>query len=316
MVRVIRLTPCSCLNFCTEITDDPKSTTYNPFRNYPSISLSDISDDLPPELRDQFLSLLDFIPPEGTVTNLVTAHRDSSGHLVLGAPVVNRPWEWIENLGEPVLEGTRNTKQPHQIKNVSSVALELFNTRATGDRVVSSDLDDPRIQANIRSFEDGLSSENVFQRDWRDSRTELVDDDAMGGSVGSGANRAEDLDELGSLPTFHNRPVLSGSRSRRTSPASASATSNSARSQGPTGSARSSPLQPPPLPRSTQSSMSDSIDVDAPPTSATTRSAAKRKVDASDDDEVEIIEAPQPPPKRLAGKKPRGKTVASKTRKR
>ena len=279
------------------------------------MSPSDISDDLPPELRDQFLSLLDFIPPEGTVTNLVTAHRDSLGHLVLGASVVNRPWEWIENLGEPALEGARGTEQSHQIKNTTSIALELFNTRATGDRIVNSDSDDPRIQANIRSFEDGLSSENLFQRDWRDSRTELVDDDTTGASVGGGVSKAEDLDELGSLPTFHNRPVPSSSRSRRTSPASASVTSNSVRSLGHSGSARSSPLQPPPLPRSTQSSMSDPIDVDALPASATTRSAAKRKMDA-EDEEIEIIEASKPHPKPPAGKKPRGKTVASKTRKR
>lgn len=285
---------------------------------------------MPSEFRTQLRSLLCYVPPNDTVSNLVTAHRDSSGHLILGSPVLNRPWEWIENLGDCLIpdpkQDTNNeegdARVRHTIRNSSSLSLDLFSARASGDGIISSMIgDDPRIEANIRSFEDGLTAESVFKRDWRETRTELDDDIVVGGS----ANRAEEIDELTGLPSFprttDQRPI---SRSRRPSPASTTR-SHKSRSSNPSiapSSALSSPLQPPPLPRLSNSSSDEPalIDVDAPsPASATefasTRRASKRKL-ADSDDEVEIVEGPVPAstmgPSR-AGKKPKGKTT-TKTR--
>jgi len=272
--------------------------------------------------------------PTSTVSNLVTAHRDSSGHLVLGPSVLNRPWEWIENLGDYPIPDAKHENDDdgearvrYSIRNSASLSLDLFNARASGDGVISSAVgDDPRIEANIRSFEDGLSAESVFKRDWRETRTELEDDIVVGGS----ANRAEEVDELGELPLFlRTTDRRSASHSRRPSPTS-SVRSHKTRSTNPSiapSSARSSPLQPPPLPRLSNSSSGEPtvIDVDAPSSAApittmstaidpasSTRRTSKRKLTNSDD-EVEIIEGPVPAaaagPSR-AGKKPKGKTTA------
>jgi len=203
----------------------------------------------------------------------------------------------------------------------------LFNARATGDGIISYPIrDDPRIEANMRSFENGLSAESAFKRDWRETRIELDDEIIVGGS----ANRAEEVDELGGLPSFpRTMDSRSASRSRRTSPASSvrSHKSGSANLSIALSSDRSSPLQPPPLPRLSNSGSSEPvvINVDAPTSVAhiattstvtnpasSTRRALKRKLTVSDD-EVEIVEGPvaaAPGPSR-AGKKPKGKTTAN-----
>jgi mediator of RNA polymerase II transcription subunit 12, fungi type len=314
---------------------DPKCPIFDPFRNYPA-SPPELPTDMPSECRTGLRSLLPYTPCPATTSNLVMAHRDSSGHLILGPPVQNRPWEWIENLGDHPLpdakhnnddEGQARVRYP--IRNSASISLDLFNARASGDGVIPSVIgdDDPRIEANIRSFEDGLSAESVFKRDWRETRIELDDDIVVGGS----ANRAEEVDELGGLPSFPRKADRqSAPRSRKPSPAS-SVHSHKSKSTGPSmapSSARSSPLQPPPLPRLSNSSSSEPtavIDVDAPSsiapaaTSAGTNTASlnhrasKRKLTMSDD-EVEIIEAPIAAAAALgpsrAGKKPKGKTTA------
>ena len=298
------------------------------------MSTSKLPIDMPSEYRAQIRSLLPYVPPNSGISNLVTAHRDSSGHLVLGPPVLNRPWEWIENLGDHPVPDTKrdndddgDARVRYAIRNSASISLEFFNARATGEGVISSAIgEDPRIEANIRSFEDGLSAESVFKRDWRETRTELDDDIIVGGS----ANRAEEVDELGGLPSFPrivDRRSASRSRSRRTSPASSTRShkSRSANLSIAPSSGRSSPLQPPPLPRLSNSSSSEPvvIDVDAPASvsqitttsttinpASSTRRASKRKLTLSDD-EVEIIEGPAAAPgPSHAGKKPKGKTTA------
>lgn len=295
----------------------------DPFRHYPPLSVSDLPADIPAEYRRQLRWLLPDFPPIAVVSNLITAHRDSSGHLVLGAPVLNRPWEWVENLGDYPAADTKDDEEErgrHPIKNSSSLSLDLFNARVTGDGIVPIDENDPRLEGNIRTFEDSLNAESVFKRDWRETRIILDTKDIL---IGGGVNRAEEADGLGGLPSFPRATErISASRSLRASPVSApsirshqstimSAACSSARS-----SPHQPPLQPPPLPRSSISSASDPIDVDAPLTtsSTSTRRTSKRKMTTSDD-EVEIVDGPNPAPSQV-GKKSKGKTTKAKVKKR
>lgn len=262
---------------------------------------------MPSPHRDQLRSLLVLTPPNSAVLHLVTAHHDASNRLVLGEPVPNRPWEWIENLGEPQSAGGDGDAK-EEIKNSSSISLDLFNAQLVGDAVVHSGTEDPRIEANLRSFEDGLSSESLFKRDWRESRIDVdADDGASSASsfVGRGVTKAEEVDEIMALPVFNN----TASGSRRGSPAQSYKSSRGG-SAGPS-SARASPLHSQTASATMGSgSAAEPIVIDAPGELEATGSAAggsgaKRKFSVSDD-EVEIIEGPRPT---RAGKKPKGKTV-------
>jgi mediator of RNA polymerase II transcription subunit 12 len=243
---------------------------------------------------------------------------------VLGAPVLNRPWEWVENLGDFPAADTKDDDEErgrHPIKNSASLSLDLFNARVTGDGIVLIDQYDSRIEGNVRSFEDSLTAESVFKRDWRETRVEL---DSLDVLVGGGVNRAEEVDELGGLPSFpRTTERLSASHSLRASPVSASSirshqsTILSAAGSSVRSSPHQQPLQPPPLPRSSISSASDPIDVDAPVTtsSTSTRRTSKRKITSSDD-EIEIVDGPNPAPSQV-GKKSKGKpTTKARVKKR
>ncbi|KAF7975033.1 hypothetical protein HWV62_10509, partial [Athelia sp. TMB] len=203
--------------------------------------------------------------------------------------------------------------------NSASISLDLFNAYLVGDAVVHSGTEDPRIEANLRSFEDGLSSESIFKRDWRESRIDLDADDGVSSAssfVGRGATKAEEADEVMPLPVFSN------TGSRRGSPAHSHKSSRGG-SVGPT-STRASPLHSQTAASATKSegsgagSAAEPIVIDAPgeldadgSTSMTSGLRSKRKLSVDDDDEIEIIENPRPSagPGARAGKKPKGKTL-------
>lgn len=271
---------------------------------------------MPLQHRNQLCSLLPRIPQNATVVNLVTAHRDaSSGRLVFGDAVCNRPWEWIENLGEPSFAGA-DGKTKDNIRNSASIPLDLFAARTSGDVVIHNGTDDPRIEANIRSFEDGLSAESVFKRDWRETRTDLVGEDGgplPSSLIGSGVNRAEEVDEVTGLPSFAPRP------SRQSSPAHSQKSNRPSVDPSP---ARASPHHSQPatsMSKSVGSSAAEPIVIDMPGDAAVSTMsgtrASKRKLTISDsDDDIEIIENPAPAASTgntgsRAGKKPKGKTL-------
>ena len=119
-------------------------------------------------------------------------HRDASGHLAYGTPVQNQPWEWVENLGEPAVEEDANRWWEGPFKNASSLSLELFAARRTGDHIPrpirntttttttkrdsDHERDDMRLEGDLRSFEDGLSAESIYRRDWHETRLEAYRD--------------------------------------------------------------------------------------------------------------------------------------------
>ncbi|KAI0045300.1 hypothetical protein FA95DRAFT_1495630 [Auriscalpium vulgare] len=296
-----------------EIAHDTKSTATEPTLNYPQTRLADLPADMPAEYRLQLRCLLPYPPPSEGVADLAYASRDASGQVVIGAAVVNRPWEWVESLGDHAVGDVKDDQQVNEqsahkgqpaIKNSGSLSLELFAGRATGDRVIDSH---QGAQANLWSFQDNLSAQSMLARDWMETRVDLVGDAVSGGS----RLRGEDDDEVGELPTFS--ASQDGRAMRKPSPASSVRSRGSGRMSAP-----SSRLQSPALsfPPGSSSKSDDPMTLDNPGSSPINgRRSSKRKasiISVDADSDIEIIEdtASLPPAKRAKGKapaKPRGK---------
>ncbi|KAK0461037.1 uncharacterized protein EV420DRAFT_1529889, partial [Desarmillaria tabescens] len=183
------------------IDETPTSTKMNafdPFINYPEINPSDFAPDIPFHYLTQLRSLLPHLPAVSSVADLASCHRDPSGKLVQDAPVVNRPWEWIENLGEPSVPEERFRENDdgvkYQVKNSGSISLDTFGARMTGEGIITDKYDDERIEANMRMFEDGLSADNVFKRDWRETRLQIeVEGMVLTGGRKAGMSGSQEL---------------------------------------------------------------------------------------------------------------------------
>ncbi|KAG6920074.1 hypothetical protein DXG01_010142 [Tephrocybe rancida] len=283
-----------------EAPTDVKAAPYDPFRNYPEMLPSDLPSGLPREHRKQITSLLALLPQPSCVSQMVNSHKDAEGNIVFGTPVVNRAWEWIENLGEPTLpdakeedrerEEKERLESKHTVKNSGSLSLEVFSARLTGDGVLRSsteDIDHKR-QGKLWSFEDGLSAENLFKRDWRETRVELETD--MTVTVGRPRNDTDQ--EVGG--SHSAQPKSEKRTTPRGSPAPSTVSRSSARAS--VGSVRQSPQGS--LNRNSNSTISDVIDVDNALTVTSKRpSTSKRKASTAtvaSDDEIEIIEGPVP----------------------
>lgn len=265
---------------------DSKSISFDPFRNYPNLSVTDLPAELPLEYRNQISTLLAQCPPNSVVTNLVNTHHDAQGNEILGSSVTNRPWEWIENLGEPSVldfkedERGKNRFNPkYLVKNSGSISLDHFGARLTGDGIkhdmATTDSVDSRTASSIRSFEDGCS-EHLFIRDWRESRLEWdiePSTETLFGLKGELDHDASGIsDGLTTVQGQRTSPPSSGT-------ASSSSSSSTRQQQSPSHTADSIEIE--------------IIDVDSVPTTSLRKESLKRKVTASEsDDEIEIIEGP------------------------
>lgn len=150
-------------------------------------------------------------------------------------------------------------------------------------------------------LQEGLTSESVFQRDWRESRVSLESPKSP---------RGEQEDEVGPLPTFPSHSQNATDRrssSRKPSPASSIRSRSSAQGLQPSAAGGSSLRQSPFLNRYSGSTAGDPIDVDNLdlPSTTTQSTSVKRKAMASaQDDDVEIVEGP------VASKRSKGKSAA------
>jgi len=158
-----------------------------------------------PLQRRRVSSLLSFVPDNAYVSSLLHSWTDpTTGETVFGPPVQDSPWEWSDSI-EPhpsTSEITRENKP--ELRNSSSIPLEVFGTRPTGERVfgeVESGVSDKkkaeRDMARARQLEDGLAGDSMFERDWRETRMnpDCVDwktEGAEGGSGKAGATGAGD----------------------------------------------------------------------------------------------------------------------------
>lgn len=293
-----------------------KALTFDPFKNYPQSPSSGIPLGVPPEYRDQLRSLV-LHQANSVVSQLVNAHRDAEGKLSHGVPVVNRPWEWIEYLGDTtVLDPKEMEKEQSEkdklnsrylVKNSGSISLDSFEARLTNEGIPQNmdDHGDSRMETNLRSFEDGLSSESIYKRDWRETRVELEVEALVGGAVGK-MKGGEGLDLNSGLAS--SSTLTQAKADRRTTPRASPASSIPSRasahhSGGSLASLRHSPGQTS-MNRLSTSTISEPVDVDALPTTSTSRKGpGKRKAVAPpSDDDIEIIEGPVPGPVRTAKK--------------
>lgn len=226
------------------------------------------------------------------VTDLVNAHHDAHGNTVYGLPVINKPWEWTEHIGEPSLDlkeedRDREEKDRYNLKNLvknsGSISLDHFAARLTGD-VIKEDMlnvGEGQMEGCLRSFEDGMS-ESLFARDWRETRR-----GPQSTSETFGHSRAEyDVEML--LPSDTGK-MQQGSRA---SPASSTVSRSSTQGTGSSLRQKQSPSQ---TIHSRASTVHEVIDVDSMATgssSAKGKDSMKRKTAPVSDDEIEIIEGP------------------------
>ncbi|ESK91038.1 rna polymerase ii mediator complex component [Moniliophthora roreri MCA 2997] len=289
-----------------EIPNDSKAGVFDPFRAYPDMPVSALPSDLPHEYLLQLRSLLPELPTVSSIANLNIAHRDPAGQLVIGGNVVNRPWEWIENLGdapgsEPKYQESsqRFLKGKEPVKNAGSLSLLTFGARTTGDTIMAHIPDsDARLQSSLRTFEDGLSYEPVFSRDWRESRLDLSDD-LMKNENGSRTKGDLSYESKSS-------PMALQSRGDQRITPRGSPVSTSSHSRGSVASMRQSPGLAAPNRISSSSAAPEIIDVDS------FSMSNKRKGTDDSDDDIIIVEGPNTP----RNKKPKSKLPVKKTGKR
>ncbi|TFK44503.1 hypothetical protein BDQ12DRAFT_21589 [Crucibulum laeve] len=276
-----------------EIPSENKAT-FDPFRNYPNLTPADIPANVPIEYRRQLISILSYFSTDNLASSLVSSHRDTAGNLVHNTAVINRPWEWIENLGEPSTTdamGDRSDRAKYAVKNAGSLSLESFGTRLTGDGIMRNITREysPRIEGNIRTFEDGLTTEGVFTRDWRETRVDPNCEEPTRNT----ARLRNDSDGEHSGTMYNTMPRTDRRPTPRASPSSSVVSRSSAR--GSTTSMRHSPGYGS-YGRPTNSTINEVIDVDSVGTTISSSikgTASKRKASAViSDDEIEIIEGP------------------------
>ncbi len=148
MVRVILD---SLIRTDVDLTELPCDTklSFDPFRNYPEFVTADIPADVALEHRRQIQALATQVSPCAAVADLVTSSRDN-----------------------------------HDDGNAGAISLEMFGAKITGDCIVPNTEEvDGRMESRIREFEDGLSADTLFRRDWRETRVVDISEGTSGPSV-------------------------------------------------------------------------------------------------------------------------------------
>ncbi|KAI0688045.1 hypothetical protein BC835DRAFT_1419486 [Cytidiella melzeri] len=300
-----------------EIPVDPRATSYDPFTSYPMLELQQLPPDMPTFYRSRIRTLLPFVSPNASVADLAYVSKDNS---IVPTPVQNRPWEWVEYLGErSVHDSKEETASDDAMKNSTSLSLELFGTRIVGKRLEYLIADDTantkdggqRVQNTLSMLHETSFTESIFKRDWRESR--------FSASYAPHETAHSELEDvLGALPTFTATDHRSSS-SRMASPVSSIKSRSSVQPPG-LFMTHQSPahLQQQQMSMS-GSTVSDAIDVDSlsievansNASSSQLQGGTKRKAteDLTDDD-IEIVQGPMP----FSSKKQKGKSAAGKSK--
>ena len=216
MVRIcLQFKACINASFALEIPRDAKTHIADLFQHVANININDLPRDMPGVNRRRIASLLPYVPDDTYVNNLVYAWRNASGDIIFGPSVQNNPWEWSESI-EPspsVLTSTYAREKP-DLRNSSSIPLEVFGTQPTGERVFGEVPGEGREEgvgaragvrvrvrareaAAARQLEDGLAGDNVFERDWRETRVADLSASGEYGAEGSGGGQQQQYNNDG-----------------------------------------------------------------------------------------------------------------------
>lgn len=303
-----------------ELPKDAKMPNIDLVRQVKGVHPDRLPSGMPHEFRTVIRPLLNYIPTDRYTQDLVYLLNstdiatgrpandvDPEAQYQLGPPVQSKAWEWTEYIEDPAADTASEGRGERliEVKNDTSVPLEHFMARATGEALASrrSSKDESDVAPiPSRPMEDRLHRESVYERDWKDSRI------GNGASFDDPESSESEVDDPS--PLSRNRGVNDDSRS------------NSVMSPG--GSTIS---------RRTGTTEREIIDVDAldgPQEGA--RRGTKRKATASSsglgrgsgaestdlgDDDIEIIE-PEPSSstagKTVAGRRGRGRPSGSVSR--
>ncbi|KAF8532506.1 hypothetical protein JB92DRAFT_3138291 [Gautieria morchelliformis] len=181
-----------------EIPRDGKVSNTDLFQHVAGVDIGELPRDISGVNRRRLASLLAYVPDDTAVTNLVHAWHTASGEIVFGPEVQNNPWEWAESIEPSVSTSTLGRDKP-ELRNSSSIPLEVFGTRPTGEHVFG-ELALPgggrgRDAAAARQLEDGLAADNVFERDWRETRVDWKADLFAAEEYGGGGGGAQEQDQ-------------------------------------------------------------------------------------------------------------------------
>ncbi|KAG8908829.1 RNA polymerase II mediator complex subunit [Tulasnella sp. 403] len=157
-----------------EIPKEPKTPNIDVVRQIPGIQPDRLPARMPLEYRHAIQPLLAYVPRDPYTQDLVhlvnpaeQGHRlpppaDGESQYQLGPPVQARPWEWIEYLEDRT---SATPEESDQVKNETSVSLEYFMAKSTGEKLSKDDEWD-----EYRHAEDHMHRETVFERDWKETR--------------------------------------------------------------------------------------------------------------------------------------------------
>ena len=236
-----------------EFPTDTRQLTVDLYQHCVDYDPARFSPSMLSESRDVAETLLKYTLKNLPTDGLAYAYRDSDGILHPSAPVQLRPWEWIENPGDPPATDDKQKRteasSKYLIKNNTSISLEMFGARPTGEEVRKTGSENAKDDLGERMksyFEEDLNSESVYERDWRESRLWTdhrhvsrlkAGEEGEAESSGSKKRRATPGSHRGSPALSIHTTV--GSRSSRSGPPSAS---SSRRTQSPVVGSRGDPM--------------------------------------------------------------------------
>ncbi|TFL04760.1 hypothetical protein BDV98DRAFT_330597 [Pterulicium gracile] len=192
------------------------------FRNYPPNLIADPAHcNMPEEYASRLRFLLNHLPPHPLVDGLVAKHVDSHGNTTFHS-VANRPWEWVEHIGEaddPAKDRAERERlhARYMISNSGSLSLDLFAAQLTGDGMLRDQPSlGPAEVAQLRTMEDSLAGEGIFERSWRESTFISADrfkipvrEDPSDATIPATVRKAQSLPQSPISPGFPRSPASS-----------------------------------------------------------------------------------------------------------
>ena len=108
-----------------ELPLEAKPTSTDLFQNCVPFDYKSISIIIPASINAALKTVLRYIPQDHLVSGLVYASLDGSGEVRLGQQVQNRPWEWIEYIGDPLVDAKDQSTTLNLTNSPASANMEF-----------------------------------------------------------------------------------------------------------------------------------------------------------------------------------------------